>query len=178
MMLQVCTQNYLWWRVRVAGGGVGEGIWPWHIYVTLQSGLWSQNTKPPTLQFLNLQLWLPHKSSVCINNVKPTKMVNGTIRHFITTTWIIRLLFKTYNLHLSVSLMVIVTSIYLRFYIEVGFGVGSWYIFTNSDSTQNSFWLLTLTPQLWISPANVPTYISVMTDCKFFVNIGRNLIVC
>jgi hypothetical protein len=44
----------------------------------------------------NLQLWLRflHNSSVCINNGKPTKMVNCIIRHFITTIWIIRLLFR------------------------------------------------------------------------------------
>jgi hypothetical protein len=34
--------------------------------------------------------------------------------------------------------MVTVASIYLRFYIKVGVGVG---IFTDSDSSQNSFWL-------------------------------------
>jgi hypothetical protein len=33
------------------------------------------------------QLRVLHKSSVCVNDVKP-------IRHFITTTWIIRLLFR------------------------------------------------------------------------------------
>jgi hypothetical protein len=62
------------------------------------SGLWSWYTKPPTLtpQFLNLRHWLRflHKSSVCINNGKPTKMAKGITRHFITTTWIIRLLFR------------------------------------------------------------------------------------
>jgi hypothetical protein len=42
----------------------------------------------------NLRLRLLYKSSVCINNGKPTKMVNGIVRHLITTTWIIRLLFR------------------------------------------------------------------------------------
>jgi Na+-transporting NADH:ubiquinone oxidoreductase subunit NqrC len=34
----------------------------------------------------NLRLRHLQKSSICINNGKPTKMVNGIIRHFITTT--------------------------------------------------------------------------------------------
>jgi hypothetical protein len=53
-----------------------------------KAGLWSQYTKPLTLtltpQFLNLRLL--HKNSICTNNGKPTKMVNGIIRHLITTT--------------------------------------------------------------------------------------------
>jgi hypothetical protein len=53
-------------------------------------GLWSRYTKAPTPtptpRFLKLRLRLLHKSSLCINNGKP-------IRHFIATTWIIRLLF-------------------------------------------------------------------------------------
>jgi hypothetical protein len=61
-----------------------------------RSGPWSPYTKPwiPTPQFLHLQLRLIHKSSVCINNSKPTKMVNSILRHFITTTWMITLLFS------------------------------------------------------------------------------------
>jgi hypothetical protein len=42
---------------------------------------------------LNLRLRILHKNSICINNGKPTKMVNGITRHCITTTWIIRLRF-------------------------------------------------------------------------------------
>jgi hypothetical protein len=41
----------------------------------------------PTPRFLKVRLRLLHKSSICINNGKP-------IRHFIATTWIIRLLFR------------------------------------------------------------------------------------
>jgi hypothetical protein len=61
-----------------------------------EPGPWSQYTKPPTrtLHFLNLWLWLLHKSSICVNNTKPTATVTGIMRHFITTTWIIRLLFR------------------------------------------------------------------------------------
>jgi hypothetical protein len=58
------------------------------------SGLWSWCTRPLSPHFLNLQLWLLHKSSICINNGKPTKMLNDIIRHLITTMWIIRLLFR------------------------------------------------------------------------------------
>jgi hypothetical protein len=41
----------------------------------------------PTPRFLKLRLRLLHKDLICINNFKP-------IRHFITTTCIIRLLFR------------------------------------------------------------------------------------
>jgi hypothetical protein len=34
----------------------------------------------------NVRLRLLDKSPVCISSGKPTEMVNGTIRHFITTT--------------------------------------------------------------------------------------------
>jgi hypothetical protein len=55
-------------------------------YIVLEPGLWSRYTKPPTPtpQFLNHRLL--HKSSICISNGKPTKVVNGIIRRFITTT--------------------------------------------------------------------------------------------
>jgi hypothetical protein len=58
-------------------------------------GLWSRYMKPPTQtpQFLNLRLRLLHKSSICVNNGKPTTMANGIIRQLIATIWIIRLLF-------------------------------------------------------------------------------------
>jgi hypothetical protein len=69
----------------------------------LYPGLWSQHTKPrtPTPQFLKLQLL--HKSLIRIKNGKPIKMVNCIIRHFITTMWIVRLLFFTYNLYLNIT---------------------------------------------------------------------------
>jgi hypothetical protein len=68
---------------------------------SLQAGLWSRYTKAstptpnprflkfptPTPQFLKLRFRLLHQSSIRINNGKP-------VRHFITTTWIIRLLFR------------------------------------------------------------------------------------
>jgi hypothetical protein len=60
-----------------------------HNYTFFKPGLWSWYTQlptpTPTPQFLKLQLL--HKGSICINNGKP-------IRHFITTTCIIKLLFR------------------------------------------------------------------------------------
>jgi hypothetical protein len=49
------------------------------------AGLCSRYTEAPTPTPRFLKFRLLHKSSICINNGKP-------IRHFITTTWIIRLL--------------------------------------------------------------------------------------
>jgi hypothetical protein len=51
------------------------------------AGLWSQYTKPPTLDCsvfkpLTLDSFI---KALCINNGKPNKMVNDIIRHFITT---------------------------------------------------------------------------------------------
>jgi hypothetical protein len=51
--------------------------------------------------------------------------------------------FYTYNLYLSISLMVIVASIYLRFYIEVR---GSTFLLTPTPPK----FLLTPTPQPWL----------------------------
>jgi hypothetical protein len=55
--------------------------------IYLLAGLWSRFTRlptsTPTPQFLKLRR---HKTSICVNNGKP-------IRHFITTIWIVKLLF-------------------------------------------------------------------------------------
>jgi hypothetical protein len=61
----------------------------WIRGIVMWSRLWRRYAKPrtPTPRFLKLRLRLLHKSSMCINNGKP-------IRHFITTTWIIRLVFR------------------------------------------------------------------------------------
>jgi hypothetical protein len=83
-----------------------------------QAGLWSRYTKPPTPEFLKLGLRFLHKSSICINNGKPTYKTFH--RHYVNH----QATFLTYNLYLSISLMVTVASIYLRFYIEVGVRVG------------------------------------------------------
>jgi hypothetical protein len=59
------------------------------ILVCVWIRLWSRYTKPvaQTPQFLSLQfqIQLFRKNSIGINNGKPNKMVNGIIRHFITT---------------------------------------------------------------------------------------------
>jgi hypothetical protein len=94
----------------VAFFSMGKAIGAWHDHPSplapklkkelyLCTGLWSQYTKTPTPtptprflklltptpRFLEVRLRLLHKNSMCINNGKP-------IRHFIATTWIIRLL--------------------------------------------------------------------------------------
>jgi hypothetical protein len=72
-----------------SGGGVNAAAWISFLLLVkitfLPSGLWSRYTKAPTPRFLEPRLL--HESSICVNNGKP-------IRHFITTTWIIRLLFR------------------------------------------------------------------------------------
>jgi hypothetical protein len=105
------------------------------------AGLWSWYIKPPTLtpQFLNLRLL--HKSSICTNNGKPTKMVNGIIFHCHHINH--QATFYTYNLHLNISLMVIVASTYLKFYIEVGPIVHFYLLWLHPK------FLLTPTPQPW-----------------------------
>jgi hypothetical protein len=81
----VMVQSYL-------GNACGES-WSRHPSATLtkdtysfhvppnKSGLWTWYTKPPTPQFLNLQLQLLHKGSIYIHNGKVTK-------HYSHTTWL------------------------------------------------------------------------------------------
>jgi hypothetical protein len=67
-----------------------RGFEPWtfqRVATCYTAELWGRYTKAPTPRFLKLRLRLLHKSSIRINNGKP-------IRHFIATTWIIRLLFR------------------------------------------------------------------------------------
>jgi hypothetical protein len=96
-----------------------------------QAGLWSRYTKLPTPipQFLNLRFQLLHKNSICINNGKTTKLLSGIIRHFITTTWIIRLCFRLHT----------IAKVLKQYLFKTLHRGRSRYIFSDSGSTQKSF---------------------------------------
>jgi hypothetical protein len=97
----------------------------------LVAGLWSLYTKLPTLTPQFLKLRLLHKISIWFNNGKP-------LRHLITTTWIIRLLFWLITLFLIISLRVTVAvrALNLEYLVKILNWGQCWsrYIFTDSNS--------------------------------------------